>query len=382
MLKVLCAPNAFKESLAVVEAAQAMARGVRHVVPDGRVDLCPIADGGDGTVEALVAAVGGQFHTTTVLGPLGKPVEARWGLLPGEDASKRAVIEMAAASGLSLVPRDQRDPTRTTTFGTGQLIAAALDRGVREIILGIGGSATCDCGAGCAQAPGVRFFDHAGKLLDHPLAGGDLSSIARIDVADRDPRLMNVKLHVACDVTNPLTGPHGAAHTYGPQKGATPEQVEQLDAGLAHLADRIRADLGIDVLNLSGGGAAGGLGAGAVAFLGAQLLPGVDLVLDACRFDARVAGCDLCLTGEGKLDGQTLAGKACLGVAKAAEKHGVPTYALVGAVGPGVDELLHHGLKGYRVIAPDLPPRESMRRVAELLEAATSNLVREWLSQR
>ncbi|MCC7409945.1 MAG: glycerate kinase [Phycisphaeraceae bacterium] len=382
MLKVLCAPNAFKESLSVVEAAKAMARGVRNVVPDAQVDLCSIADGGDGTSEALVAAAGGQFRISIVHGPLGKPVEARWGLLPGEDASKRAVIEMAAASGLSLVPQDQRDPTRTTTFGTGQIIAAAIDEGVTEIILGIGGSATCDGGTGCAQALGVRFFDHAGKPLAHPLTGGELSSIARIDTAGRDPRLAAIRLRVACDVTNPLTGPHGAARTYGPQKGATPEQVERLDAGLAHLADRMRVDLGVDVMNLPGAGAAGGLGAGAVAFVGAQLLPGVDLVLDACRFDDRVAGCDLCLTGEGKLDGQTLAGKACLGVAKAAAKHGVPTYALVGAVGPGVDELLHHGLTGYRVIAPDLPARESMRRAAELLEAATSNLVREWLNER
>ncbi len=366
-MRIICAPDSFKESISAAAAAAAMARGVRRAVPDAQVDLCPIADGGEGTVEAMLAATGGRRMATVVAGPLGQPVEATWGVLP----DGRAVIEMAAASGLALVHADRRDPTRTTTYGTGQLIAAAAKHGCRGILLGIGGSATTDGGCGMAQALGVCFIDDAGRPLDAPLAGGSLQRIARIDAA---ACRAVPPITVACDVTNPLTGPQGAACIYGPQKGATSEQVRTLDAGLVHLARLLREQLGRDIESLPGAGAAGGLGGGLVAFLDATLQRGIDLVLDAVDFDRRVRGCTLCLTGEGRLDGQSLSGKACLGVARAAAKHGVPTIALVGCAAPDADRTLAAGLHSYYVIGAGLPADESMRRASELLERAAAAL--------
>ncbi len=316
---------------------------------------------------------------TTVTGPLGEPLEAAWGLL-GEapDRPRTAVIEMAAASGLPLVPQDQRDPTRTTTFGTGELIRAALDQDAQRIILGIGGSATCDGGCGAAQALGVRFIDHQGAAITTPIAGGMLTSIAQLDLAQRDPRLQEVELLIACDVTNPLLGPSGAAHVYGPQKGASPAQVEQLDHALAHLAALIEQTVGFDVDRMAGAGAAGGLGAGAVALLGGCLERGIDLVLDAVRFEQRVARCDLCLTGEGRLDGQSLSGKAALGVARVAQRFDVPTIALVGDIGPDAEKTRNAGVHRYFAIGQGLSKEESMRRTEELLEAAAARVVEQF----
>lgn len=380
-MRVICAPDKFKESLTALEAAQAMAQGIRSVFPAAEIDLCPIADGGEGTVDALLAATDGSRQTTTVQNPLGAPVSAAWGLIPAKsrDAGPRAVMEMAAASGLSLVPPSQRDPTRTSTFGTGQLIRAALDAGSTEILIGIGGSATNDSGTGMAQALGVRFFDHQEKLIEQPLTGGLLRSISRIDTRTLDPRLHRNRITVACDVTNPLTGATGAAHVYGPQKGATPAQVAELDAGLRHLAHLLRTQLHRDIENTPGAGAAGGLGGGLVAFLNATLAPGIDLVLQACDFSRRVTGATLCLTGEGRLDGQSLSGKAILGVAQSAQKHHVPTIALVGSVGPEADRVLKLGLEAFHVIAPDLPAAESMKRARELLAKKAAEIVRERL---
>ena len=268
-MHILCAPDSFKESLTAAQAAAAMHRGILRACPDATIDLCPIADGGEGTVDALVTATQGQRRTTRVQGPLHDTVDAAWGL---DAACHNAFIEMAAAAGLALVPPDNRNPLHTTTFGVGELLHAALDERVQRIILGIGGSATNDAGLGMAQALGVHFFDAAGPLLDDaPLTGADLTRIARIDATALDPRLRHVQLTVACDVTNPLCGPNGAAAVYGPQKGATPAIVQQLDAGLAHLAERWRIDLGKDVAALPGAGAAGGLGGGLVAFLNATL---------------------------------------------------------------------------------------------------------------
>lgn len=344
-MKVLCCPDSFKESISATDAAEAMARGVRAA--GAEADVCPLADGGEGTVEALVAATGGELRVTRVRGPLGDHVEAAWGLLP----DGAAVIELAAAAGLALVPTDQRDPEKTTTFGVGELIAAALDAGAQRIILGIGGSATTDGGCGAAQALGVKF---AG--IDGWPRGGVLSSIHAIDRSGLDPRLANVTITVACDVTNPLTGPNGAAHVYGPQKGATLNQVDRLDAGLRHLASLCDAD---DAM--PGAGAAGGFGYGAVAFLGATLQRGIDLVLDAVKFDERVADCDMILTGEGKLDAQTLSGKTIAGVLNRSRNK--PVTALVGRV-EGQPPC------AFRVIGEGLPAVESMRRAGELLEKA------------
>jgi glycerate 2-kinase len=366
-MKFLIAPDSFKESISAPDAALAISRGILRAIPHAQCDLCPIADGGEGTVDALIAATHGSHRTSTVTGPLNQPVNAPWGILGDK---KTAVIEMAAASGLPLVPPPLRNPLLTTTYGTGQLIKAALDARLTRLVLGIGGSATTDGGTGAAQALGYRFFDSQNHEITHPMAGGDLLQIARIDTANVDKRLNYLSIRVACDVTNPLTGPNGSAAIYGPQKGATPDMVRQLDAGLAHLASLIKSALGKDVQHLPGAGAAGGLGAGAIAFLNATLSPGIALVLDAVVFDARVQGARACLTGEGRIDGQSLAGKACLGVANAALKHNVKTWALVGSAGPGADQALTAGLAGYHVIGQGLPKEESMRRAAELLESA------------
>lgn len=367
---MLCCPDSFKESIGATEAAEAMARGVRAA--GAEADVCPLADGGEGTVEALVAATGGRRCEAHVRGPMCDPVEAQWGLL-GD--GRTAVIEMAAASGLAHVPQGRRDPTQTTTFGTGQLIAAALDAGARRVITGIGGSATNDGGCGAAQALGVRFFDGHDRLMEDAVTGGMLTDIARIDMSASDRRLNGVELIVACDVTNPLTGLNGAAHVYGPQKGASRNQVEQLDAGLLHLAAMIREQIGKDVEHVPGAGAAGGLGAGLLAFCDAVIRPGIDIVLELVRFDQRVAGCDLCLTGEGRLDGQSLAGKTVIGVARAAKRRNVPTIALVGSLGPDHEKTLDAGLAEYVEIGRGLPVERSMARAAELLERETARIV-------
>lgn len=367
-MRVILAPDSFKESLGAADAAAAMARGVKRAVADAQIDLCPIADGGEGTVEAMLSATDGRPRLTRVTGPLGEPVEARWGVLGTGDGA--AVMEMASAAGLALVPTDRRDPTKTTTHGVGELIRAALDVGAKRILLGIGGSATTDGGTGMAQALGVRFLDAGGNVIKQPMAGGLLASVAKIDMAGLDPRIAATTITVACDVTNPLTGPNGAAAIYGPQKGATPAQVKLLDDALAHLAGLLKEQVGADIQTLPGSGAAGGLGGGLVGFLNATLQKGIGLVLEAVRFEQRVAGCDLCLTGEGRLDGQSLSGKACLGVAQAATRHRVPTIALVGSLGSHAERTLEAGLKAYHVIGEGLPAAESMRRCAELLERA------------
>lgn len=365
---MICAPDSFKESMSASDAAQAMARGLASLDADITVDLCPVSDGGEGFVEALRVAAQGKRMTRRVTGPLGQPVEAAWAKLP--DGS--AVIEMAAASGLELVPAAQRDPLKTSTFGTGELIRAALDAGCRRLLIGIGGSSTCDGGAGMAQALGVRFEDAHGKSIGDAMTGGRLRDVKQIDMSAIDDRLRATRIIVACDVTNPLTGPDGAAAVYGPQKGATPDAVTKLDNGLAQLAQRLGHDPA-----MPGAGAAGGLGYGLVAFLGAQLGRGIDLVLDATRFDDRVKNADLCFTGEGRLDGQSLTGKAVIGVARAAARHGVPTVALVGSAGDDAKSTLDAGLRAYRVIGEGLPVEESMRRGPQLLAAAAAAAARD-----
>ena len=369
-MRVLCAPDSFKGSMTATAAALAMAKGCRRASADIVCDVCPISDGGEGFVDAMDRAGHGTRIATTVMGPRCEPVRATWTALP----DGTAVIEMAAASGLMLVPTGRRDPTRTTTFGTGQLVRAALDRGCRNLLIGIGGSATCDAGVGMAQALGARFLSGDGRPLRHPLAGGDLGSIRAIDLTTLDERLGGCTLRVACDVTNPLCGERGAAHVYGPQKGGTPDQLGRLDAGLGRIAALLNAKP-----DTPGYGAAGGLGLGLSVMLGAALLPGIGLVLDALLFSERLRGADLCLTGEGCLDGQTLSGKALYGVAQRARSLAVPTVALVGALGQRPEDALACGLTSYRVIGHGLPEAESMRRAEELLEAASASVVAGWL---
>jgi glycerate kinase len=384
-VRIVIAPDSFKESLSAIAVCEAIAAGVHDAAPEADVIQCPIADGGEGTVQALVTATGGQIRKTLVRDPLGDEVEAAWGLLGGTGEptnepvpfnAPTAVIEMAAASGLPLVPPDRRNPMLTSTYGTGQLLIAALDAGARRIILGIGGSATDDGGAGCAQALGVRFIDAAGHEFPPGLSGGSLADIERIDMSHRDPRLAGCQLMVACDVNNPLCGPRGASAVYGPQKGATPEMLAQLDTGLAHLADLIRRDLGRDVRDLPGAGAAGGLGAGLVAFADATLRPGIEIVLEAVRLAERLAGADLVITGEGRLDEQSMMGKVIHGVGMAARRAGVPAVAICGSIGPGAERSLELIDAYFSIVSRPMPLVEAMSNAGDLLRQAAANVMR------
>ncbi|GAC1401851.1 MAG: glycerate kinase [Chloroflexota bacterium] len=338
-MKIVVAPQAFKGSLDAVHVAQAIARGIRQVFPDAEVVILPVADGGEGTVRALVQASGGRIITTRVMGPLERPVNASWGLLGQGDV---AVIEMAAASGLPLIRRQERNPLKTTTYGTGELIRHALDHGIKKLIIGIGGSATNDGGAGMAQALGARLVD--GEGCDLPVGGGHLWRLQRIDSTELDPRLRTLEVDVACDVNNPLFGPTGATHVYGPQKGADKTMIQTLDASLQKYADVILRDMGKDVGTIPGGGAAGGLGAGLVAFLDARLRPGVDIVFNALSLEEHIRGADLVFTGEGRMDRQDLYGKAPIAVAQIANRNGIPCVAVVGSTGRDYYVVYDHGV--------------------------------------
>jgi glycerate kinase len=332
-MRVIVAPNAFKGSLSALDAAEAIGEGVRTVASDADLVLVPIADGGDGTVEALVAATGGERRTRRVRGPLGAPVEADYGLI---DAGSTAVIEMAKAAGLALLPPDKRDPRTTSTHGVGELLQHAYDGGARHFIVGIGGSATNDGGAGMAQALGYQLLDQNEHEL--PPGGLALTRLARIQAGGVHANWKEAEVEVACDVTNPLTGPSGASAVYGPQKGATPEMVAELDAALRHLAEVIRRDLGVEVEQLSGAGAAGGLGAGLVAFTGARLRPGAEMVMEALKLDARLKDADLVITGEGRLDSQTARfGKGPAAVARHARNAGIPVVGIGGSVADEIE---------------------------------------------
>jgi len=336
-MKVVVAPNAFKGTLTATQAARAIARGVREVFPDAEVIEVPVADGGDGTVEALVTANRGQYLTAQVEGPLGDPVTATYGRI-----GSGAVVELAAASGLTLIPPERRDLRHASTFGFGQLLFAARRPDTARLIAGIGGSATNDGGAGMAQALGYRLLDTAGR--DLPRGGAALARLERIDASGFEPWAPAVEVKVACDVTNPLTGPRGASAVYGPQKGADAAAVRELDAALARLAEVIERDLGKRVAEVPGAGAAGGAGAGLLAFLDASLVPGAPLVVEAAGLDAKLAGADLVITGEGRVDEQTAYGKAPGEVAKRARAAGVPVILLAGSKGPGWEALLRSGV--------------------------------------
>ena len=372
-MKIVCAPDSFKETLSAAEAAGAMARGVRDANRRAVADQCPVGDGGEGTMDALLAAMAGRRIEAKVLGPRGEPLTAAFGVTGN---GTTGIVELAQASGLALLPIERRDPTQTTTYGTGQLIRAAAQHGCDRVIVCIGGSATCDGGAGMAQAMGVKFLDAQRRWITEPLTGGTLLSIARIE---KKPRGLPV-LRVACDVTNPLLAETGAAAMYGPQKGATTEQVQRLDAALAHLASLTSVDP-----QFPGAGAAGGAGFGLVALCDAQLERGIDLVLDAVRFDERCRDANLVITGEGRLDGQSLAGKATIGVARAALRQNIPTIAIVGSTGPGAMDCLIRGgdqgaLRDYRSLSYRYGRERAMNDTAERLREMTADVVREFIS--
>jgi glycerate kinase len=371
-MKVVVAPDSYKGSLSALKVAEAMERGVLSVFPAAEVVKVPIADGGEGTVDALVVATGGRVVEQEVTGPLGTPVRARWGVLGGGEV---AVVEMAAASGLPLVPVGRRDPRFTTTRGTGDLVRAALDAGLRRLVIGIGGSATNDGGCGMARALGARFLDGAGADLAE--GGAALAGLARVDLSGLDPRLAGAEVVVACDVDNPLTGPRGASAVYGPQKGATPAMVAELDAALARFAEVAREATGRDVADRPGAGAAGGLGAGLLFFTPARLRPGVEIVLETTGFDRIVRGADLVLTGEGRTDFQTAMGKAPVGVAAAAKRHGVPVVCLAGGLGDGAEDVLAKGIDAVASAVPGpMSLEDAVARGAGLVEAAAARLCR------
>ncbi len=373
-MKIVIATDSFKENMTSLEVAAAIEKGILEVIPDAICIKIPMADGGEGTVQSLVDATSGRIVKKTVVGPLGRPVDAHYGFFGN---GQTAVIEMAEASGLPLVPKNKRDPLTTTTYGTGQLILDAIENGATEIIIGIGGSSTNDAGSGMAQALGVRYLDQNGNGLSEYACGGMLRQIAVIDVSNLDARVKNVRIQVACDVDNPLCGERGASAVFGPQKGATPEMVKTLDANLGYFADLIRKTLGVDVKELAGAGAAGGLGAGLVAFCGAILKSGIDIVVAATGLERALQGADLAITGEGKVDFQTAFGKTPSGVAKAAKKINVPVVAIGGALADDARGVFKHGIDGLEsAAARDMSLEEAIKNSRLHLQFAGERLAR------
>jgi glycerate kinase len=373
MNRIIVAPDSFKESLTAAQVASHIVDGIRKVLPAAEVIEIPLSDGGEGLTDALISGTGGQFISREVTGPLGEKVTARFGIL-GDNQT--AVIEMAEASGLALVPRERRNPMITTTYGTGELIKAALDMGCRRMIVGIGGSATNDGGSGMAEALGVRLLDANGKTI--PRGAQGLLRLHTIDMSTADPRLPHTEILVACDVTNPLCGPTGASYVYGRQKGANPEMLPVMDQALLKLASVIKRDIQVEVQELSGAGAAGGLGAGLMAFAGGKLRSGLGMVFEILDFETRLAGgVDLVITGEGQINSQTLFGKVPAGVAQLAKKYHLPVLALVGSIGPGAEKVYEAGIDAIMSITPGpVSLEEAMARAGELVGDAAARAMR------
>jgi glycerate 2-kinase len=373
-MKIVIAPDSFKGSLTAIEVSDALEKGVKEVFPEAKVEKIPMADGGEGTVQCLVNATRGEIYEKEVIGPLGKPVIASFGILGDQNT---AVLEMASASGLPLVPPEKKNPLITTTFGTGQLIKAALDHGCRKMIIGIGGSATNDGGAGMVQALGVRLLNEAGKDIGY--GGTQLSQLNRIDVSEMDRRIKKTKILVASDVQNPLCGPTGASRIYGPQKGATEEMIITLDYALSHFAQIIKQDLGKDISDIPGAGAAGGLGAGLMAFLDAELKPGIDIVINTVHLDKIIKDADLAITGEGEINGSTIYGKTPIGVAKVAKKYQIPVVSISALIDESGLVVKQHGID--YLIKPENPPMHmeySKSRKMELLMKRISEFLKKY----
>lgn len=365
MTRYLCAPDSFKESLTAMEAARAMAQGIENADHDAEVRCLPMADGGEGTARALVDATGGSMRAVPVHDPLGRPVEGHFGLLAD---GTTAVVETAEASGLALLEAKERNPLIASSYGTGELMLAAVRSGAKRIIVGLGGSATNDAGAGLLQALGVRLLDKNGNDLAH--GGAALANLTTIDISTMDPALKNVAITAACDVTNPLTGPTGASAVFGPQKGASKDDVATLDAVLAHFAQVIDSQLGVAVNDVPGAGAAGGIGAALKGFLNAEFRPGIAIVIEQSGLDAAAQWADVVFTGEGSIDFQTKFGKTPAGVAETAKRHGKPVIAVAGHIGTGIDELHEVGIDAVFGIAPGAAS------LSELLADAAANVTR------
>ena len=373
-MKIVIAPDSFKESLDALAVAQAIGVGFKRVFPQAQYDLIPMADGGEGTVQSLVDATHGRIERVSVTGSLGECVRAFFGV---SGDGKTAFIEMSAASGLHLVPVAQRNPLTTTSYGTGELIKAALDQGAKHILLGLGGSATNDAGAGMLQALGARFLDERGLMI--AWGGAALTSVAQVDLSQLDVRLANVRIQVACDVDNPLFGARGASAVFGPQKGATPQQVTQLDHALAHFATVIQSQLGLDVASHAGSGAAGGMGAGLMLLPQVQMQSGVQIVAEAVRLAERVRDADLVITGEGRMDGQSVHGKTPIGVARVAKQFDKPVIALVGSVGEGYEAVYAHGIDAvFPIIRQAGDLADALKQAEGNLMSCAENVARLW----
>ena len=338
-MKIVIAPQAFKGSLSALNVANAVQEGIRRIFPDAQILICPVADGGDGTLETLVESSGGKIMEANVTDPIGKPIAAQWGAMGDGNT---AVIEMARTSGLALLTLEERDPLNATTYGLGEIIVSALNRGFRKFIVGIGGSATNDAGAGMAQALGIKLIDREGRNV--PFGGAALQNLSSIETSSLDQRVLESNFQIACDVNNPLTGPEGASAVYGPQKGATEENVRRLDSALGVFAEVAKRDLGKDISNLEGAGAAGGLGAGMIAFIEGHLRAGVDIVLDTVNLAEKLEYADLVITGEGSIDFQTVYNKAPIGVARMAKERGIPTIGISGMLGENYQIVHDHGI--------------------------------------
>lgn len=369
---IVLAPDSFKESMTAKEVCEAMERGILKANPNVTCIHVPMADGGEGTMQSLVDATGGTVHTAMVTGPLGNQVEASYGI-SGDGST--GVLEMASASGIHLVPPAERNPLVTTTYGTGELIKACLDHGVSRLLIGIGGSATNDGGAGVVQALGGKLLDAEGREL--AFGGGDLGRLASFDLTGLDSRLQHVEVEVACDVTNPLCGETGASHVFGPQKGATPDMIEQLDSNLRNYAGIMKQQLGKDIVDYPGAGAAGGLGGGLMVFLNGTLKKGIDMVVDYTGLEEKVRQADMVWTGEGGMDFQTQYGKTPLGVAMVAKKHGKPVVALAGRIGDGIEVLYDKGMDAIFGIMPGAATlSEAMVNGQQNVERTSENIVR------
>ena len=371
-MKIVVAPQAFKGSLSATEVGNSMIKGIENVIENSTNLLVPVADGGDGTLETLVESSQGKINSIKVTGPLGEQQNSAWGAL---GRNKTAIIEMARSSGLALVPINKLNPLISTTYGLGEVILDALDQGYRDFIIGIGGSATNDAGAGMAQALGAKLLDSNGNEL--PFGGESLSKLNSINIDGIDTRIKESNFAIACDVNNPLTGPEGASAIYGPQKGATPEMVNTLDQALTNFAKIVEKDLGIKINNVEGSGAAGGLGGGLIAFLNGKLRKGVDIVLDFVDIDKALINTNLVITGEGQLDFQTIYNKAPIGVAKRAKHLGIPVIAISGSLGENFSVVHEHGIDAASsIVSKPMTLEEASKNAPELISTATEQALR------
>jgi glycerate 2-kinase len=376
-MKIIIAPDSFKGSLSAFDVAKSIQRGIIKIDETIETVIVPMADGGEGTVQSLIDASDGEIIELVAHDPLFREINSFYGIM-GDGIT--AVIEMAAASGLPLLTPNERNPLKTTTYGTGELIKDALKRGCKNFIIGLGGSATNDGGCGMAQALGVKFFDKNGNEVG--LGGGELSKIDKIDISGIDTRIKNAEFLAACDVDNPLCGDKGASAVYGPQKGASTDDLILLDKGLEHFARLVKQQLNLDIKDVAGAGAAGGFGAGALIFLQAQLQRGIEIVTQTTNLAGKMAGADLVITGEGKIDSQTAFGKTPFGVAQLAKKRNIPVVAIAGSLGEGYQTLYDKGFDEiYSIMDKSMSLKYAIENAALLLENSAENAIRLWIKK-